>query len=55
MLSLIMEIHAPLMQKRVSEIYSPSLSSNLKHLFRSRDKLMAAAVKSKSEVLNGCI
>ena len=40
-----------MMQKRVSERYSPWLSSSLEDLFRSRDKLKAAAVKSKSEIL----
>ena len=51
MLSLIIESHAPMMQKRVSERYSPWLSSSLKDLLRSRDKLKVAAVKSKSEIL----
>ena len=51
MVSFIIETHAPMMQKRVSERYSPWLSSSLKDLFRSRDKLKAAAFKSKSEIL----
>ena len=45
MLSLIIETHVPLMQKRVSERYSPWLSSSLKDLLRSRDKLKIAAAK----------
>jgi len=51
MLSLIIETHPPLMQKRVSERYSPWLSSGLKDLLRSRDKLKIVAVKSKAEIL----
>ena len=51
MLSLIIETHAPMMQKRVSERYSPWMSSSLKDLLRSRDKLKVAAVKAKSEIL----
>ena len=51
MLSLIIETHAPMMQKRVSERYSPWMSSSLKDLLRSRDKLQIAAVKSKFEIL----
>ena len=51
MLSFIIETHAPIMQKRVSERYSPWLSSSLRNLLRSRDKLKVAAVKSKSEIL----
>ena len=39
------------MQKRVSERYSLWLSSSLKDLLRSKDKLKIAAVKSKSEIL----
>ena len=42
---------APLMQRQVSERYSPWLSSSLKDLFRGRDILKAAKVKSKSEIL----
>ena len=52
MLSLIIETHAPMMQKRVSERYSPWMSSSLlQDLLRSRDKLKVAAVKAKSEIL----
>ena len=40
-----------MMQQRVSERYSPRLSSSLSDLFRSRGKLKAAAAKSKSEIL----
>ena len=47
MLLLMIETHAPMMQKRVSERYSPWLSSSLKDLLRSRDKLKVAAVKSE--------
>ena len=49
--SVFIETHAPLMQKRVSERYSHWLSSSLKDLPRSRDKLKIAAVKSKAEIL----
>ena len=45
MLSFIIETHAPMMLKRVSERYSPWLSSSLKDLLRSSDKLKAAVVK----------
>ena len=49
--SFIIEKHAPLMERRVSERYSPWLSSDLKVLFRSRYRIKSAAVKAKSENL----
>ena len=50
-LSTVIEKYAPLVEKRVSDKYSPWLSSELKHLFNTRDKIKIAAVKNKSEIL----
>ena len=50
-LSLVIEKHAPSIEKRVSEKYSPWLSPDLKALFRTRDRIKNAAVKAKSEIL----
>ena len=57
-LSTVIEKYAPLVEKRelfsekrVSDKYSPWLSSGLKHLFNTRDKIKIAAVKNKSEIL----
>ena len=45
MLAMIIQKHAPIRERRVSERYSPWLTSDLKRMFRSRDKLKMAAVK----------
>ena len=50
-LSLVIEKHAPSIERRVSEKYSPWLSPDLKALFRTRDRIKNAAVKAKSEIL----
>ena len=47
----VIEKHAPSIERRVSERYSPWLSSELKALFRTRDRIKSAAVKGKSEIL----
>ena len=44
MLAMIIQKHAPILERRVSERYSPWLTSDLKRMFRSRDKLKIAAV-----------
>ena len=55
-LSLVLEKHAPSIERRVSEKYSPWLSPDLKALFRTRDRIKNAAVKAKSEILmNGWV
>ena len=51
MLAMIIQKHAPILERRVSEWNSPWLTSDLKRMFRSRDKFKMAAVKKKSEVL----
>ena len=51
MLSLIIEKHAPLREHRVSDKFAPWLIPDLKNMFRMRDKLKAAAIKSKSVLL----
>ena len=51
MLSAVVGKYAPLVEKRVSDKYSPWLSSELKRLFNTRDKIKTAAVKNKSEIL----
>ena len=50
-LSSIIEKHAPLRERRVTERFSPWITPDLKQLFRTRDKLKVAAVKVKSELL----
>ena len=40
-----------MVEKRASDKYSPWLSSELKRLFNTRDKIKIAAVKNKSEIL----
>ena len=50
-LSAVIEKYAPLVEKRVSDKYSPWLSPELKQLFNTRDKIKIAAVKNKSEIL----
>ena len=51
MLSLIIEKHAPLRERRVSDKFAPWLTPDLKNMFRTRGKLKAAAIKSKSVLL----
>ena len=51
MLSLIIEKHAPLRERRVSDKFAPWLTPDLKNMFRTRDRLKAAAIKSKSVLL----
>ena len=50
-LGTMIEKHAPLMVRRVSEKLSPWITSDLKNLQKTRDKLKIAAVKAKSELL----
>ena len=51
MLSLIIEKHAPMRQRRVSDRYCPWITSELKANIRSRDKLKKSAVKHGSALL----
>ena len=51
MLSLIIEKHAPLRQRRVSDRYCQWTTSELKTTMRSRDKLKKSAVKHGSALL----
>ena len=51
MLSLIIEKHAPLRERRVSDKFAPWLTPDLMNMFRTRDRLKAAAIKSKSVLL----
>ena len=50
-LSLVIEKHAPSIERRVSEKYSPWLSPDLKALFRTRDRIKNATVRGKLEIL----
>ena len=50
-LSQIIDKHAPLREKRVSERFCPWITPELKKICRTRDKLKIAAVKSNSELL----
>ena len=49
--SLILEKHAPLRERRVSEKFCPWLTKNLKLMSAARDKLKKQAVRSNSEIL----
>ena len=51
MFSLVLEKHAPLRNRRVSEKFCPWITKDFKPMCASRDKLRKKAVKSKSEVL----
>ena len=48
---LILEKHAPLREKRVSEKFCPWLTKDLKLMSVARDKLKKQAVRSNSEIL----
>ena len=50
-LSQIIDKHAPLREKRVSERFCPWITPELKKICRTRDKLKIAAVKANSELL----
>ena len=51
MFSLVLEKHAPLRNRRVSERFCPWITKDFKLICASRDKLRKQAIKSKSEVL----
>ena len=51
LIALIIEKHAPLRERRVSDKFTPWLTSDIKCMFRTRDKLKAAAIKAKSTIL----
>ena len=51
MFSLILEKHAPLPNRRVSERFCPWITKDFKLMCVSRDKLRKQAIRSKSEVL----
>ena len=50
-LNLIIEKHAPLQQRRVSQKYFPWLTRDLNKIRKSRDKLNKSAIKTKSKIL----
>ena len=50
-LSAVIEKYAPIAEKRASNKHSPWLSSELKSLSKTQDKIKIAAVKNKSENL----
>ena len=47
LIALIIEKHAPLRERRVSDKFTPWLTSYIRCMFRTRDKLKAAAIKAK--------
>ena len=51
LVSLVIEKHAPIRERRVTERFCPWITPSLKQLFRTRDKLKVKAVKMKSEIL----
>ena len=51
MFSLVLEKHAPLRNRRVSERFCPWLTKEFKLMCASRDKLRKQAIRSKSDIL----
>ena len=51
MLAMIIQRHAPIIERRVSERYSPWITPHLKQMIRSRDKLKTVAIKKRSVIL----
>ena len=51
MFSFILEKHAPVRNRRVSEKFSPWLTKGVKQLSATRDRLKKQAVRSKSKIL----
>ena len=51
LVSLVIEKHAPIRERRVTERFCPWITPPLKKLFKTRDKLNANAVKMRSEIL----
>ena len=51
LISGVIQKYAPLVERRVSERYTPWISEDLKYLFKARDKIKVSAVKNKSEIL----
>ena len=49
--SLILEKHAPMRERRVSEKFCPWLTNDFKSMCKARDKLKKQAIRSKSDVL----
>ena len=49
--SLVIEMHAPLQDMRVSNKYSPWLNSDFRKLPHERDRINSVAVKRKSALL----
>ncbi len=48
MISLLIEKHEPLRERRVSDKFTPWLTADIKNMFRTHDRLKAAAINSKS-------
>ena len=48
---IVVEKHAPLVERRVSEKSTPWLNLEIKKMPRTRDKLKTAAIKSRSNIL----
>ena len=51
LVSLVIEKHAPIRERRVTERFCPWITPSLKKLFKTRDKLKVKAVKMRSEIL----
>ena len=49
--SLILEKHAPMRERRISEKFCPWLTNDFKSMCKARDKLKKQAIRSKSDVL----
>ena len=50
-LSIVIDMHAPLQDMRVSSKYSPWLNSDFRKLSRERDRIKSVVVKRKSALL----
>ena len=51
MLAMIIQRHAPILERHVSEGYSPWINHHLLQMIRSRDKLRTVAIKKKIAIL----
>ena len=51
LIALIIEKHTPLRERRVSNKCTPWLTSDIKYMLRTRDKLKAPAIKARSTIL----
>ena len=51
MLAMIIQMNTPILERRISERYSPCITPHLKQMIKSRDKLKTVAIEKKSVIL----